>query len=221
MVKILHLCWCQDVDAFGILFFSPSVDIRCDNHNLHLCIPIPFFNRNKYHAHLVDDHDQSIRDLQLCHRYKSTSTWLPVTIINSTALWHGWLRNKDISLVRFCHFPPLLFGLLSLCVGESFSVSPYMAKRLENLFNLNERVALLGRWKYGFFGMVPVDATNFGSIRINFNKVGLLKHPVEAGLTNFLIDRHFVRTYVVIYHLRAHTTPKLLTPAFAKIHKFY
>ncbi|KAH6903446.1 phosphatidylserine decarboxylase 1 [Coprinopsis sp. MPI-PUGE-AT-0042] len=42
-------------------------------------------------------------------------------------------------------------------VGELFSVSPWMAKRLENLFVLNERVALLGRWKHGFFSMVPVN----------------------------------------------------------------
>ncbi|GJE98010.1 phosphatidylserine decarboxylase [Phanerochaete sordida] len=55
-------------------------------------------------------------------------------------------------------------------VGDLFSVSPWMAKRLENLFVLNERVAMLGRWKYGFFGMVPVGATNVGSIKINFDK---------------------------------------------------
>ncbi|KAF7288165.1 Phosphatidylserine decarboxylase proenzyme 1, mitochondrial [Mycena chlorophos] len=55
-------------------------------------------------------------------------------------------------------------------VGELFSVSPYIAKRLENLFVLNERVALLGRWKYGFFGMVPVGATNVGSIKVNFDQ---------------------------------------------------
>jgi phosphatidylserine decarboxylase len=60
--------------------------------------------------------------------------------------------------------------------GELFSVSPYMAKRLENLFVLNERVALLGRWKYGFFGMVPVGATNVGSIKINFDTVNSLFH---------------------------------------------
>ncbi|KAI8983296.1 phosphatidylserine decarboxylase [Trametes punicea] len=54
--------------------------------------------------------------------------------------------------------------------GDLFSVSPWMAKRLENLFVLNERVALLGRWRYGFFSMVPVGATNVGSIRINFDQ---------------------------------------------------
>ncbi|KAI0665352.1 phosphatidylserine decarboxylase-domain-containing protein [Trametes maxima] len=56
------------------------------------------------------------------------------------------------------------------CVGDLFSVSPWMAKRLENLFVLNERVALLGRWRYGFFRMVPVGATNVGSIKINFDE---------------------------------------------------
>ncbi|KAJ3811518.1 phosphatidylserine decarboxylase 1 [Lentinula aff. lateritia] len=55
-------------------------------------------------------------------------------------------------------------------VGELFSVSPYIAKRLENLFVLNERVALLGKWRYGFFGMVPVGAINVGSIKINFDQ---------------------------------------------------
>jgi phosphatidylserine decarboxylase len=55
--------------------------------------------------------------------------------------------------------------------GELFSVSPWVAKRAENLFVLNERVAMLGRWRHGFFGMVPVGATNVGSIKINFDQV--------------------------------------------------
>ncbi|KIK91869.1 hypothetical protein PAXRUDRAFT_795623 [Paxillus rubicundulus Ve08.2h10] len=54
-------------------------------------------------------------------------------------------------------------------VGKLFSVSPHIAKRLKNLFVLNERVAFLGRWKYGFFGMIPVGATNVGSIKVNFD----------------------------------------------------
>ncbi len=52
-----------------------------------------------------------------------------------------------------------------------FSVSPWVAERAENLFVLNERVAMLGRWRHGFFGMVPVGATNVGSIKINFDQV--------------------------------------------------
>jgi phosphatidylserine decarboxylase len=60
-----------------------------------------------------------------------------------------------------------------------------MAKRLENLFVLNEHVALLGRWKYGFFGMVPVGATNVGSIKINFDQVGLVNISLKTVLTNF------------------------------------
>ncbi|WWC71482.1 phosphatidylserine decarboxylase [Kwoniella pini CBS 10737] len=54
--------------------------------------------------------------------------------------------------------------------GDLFSVSPYIANRMKDLFVLNERVALLGRWKYGFYSMIPVGATNVGSIKINFDQ---------------------------------------------------
>ena len=54
--------------------------------------------------------------------------------------------------------------------GELYSVSPYVQRTLPGLFTLNERVVLLGRWKYCFFSYTPVGATNVGSIRINFDQ---------------------------------------------------
>ncbi|KAF9515167.1 hypothetical protein BS47DRAFT_1449919 [Hydnum rufescens UP504] len=86
--------------------------------------------------------------------------------------------------------------------GELFSVAPWMAKQLQNLFVLNERVALLGRWRHGFFGMVPVGeyflswcfsscrlisplgATNVGNIKINFDealRTNVCRHRASPG----------------------------------------
>ncbi|KAI0913296.1 phosphatidylserine decarboxylase-domain-containing protein [Ustulina deusta] len=54
--------------------------------------------------------------------------------------------------------------------GELYSVSPYLQRTLPGLFTLNERIVLLGRWRWGFFSYIPVGATNVGSIKINFDK---------------------------------------------------
>jgi phosphatidylserine decarboxylase len=54
--------------------------------------------------------------------------------------------------------------------GELYSVSPYLQRTLPGLFTLNERVVLLGRWRWGFFSYTPVGATNVGSIIVNFDK---------------------------------------------------
>lgn len=71
---------------------------------------------------------------------------------------------------RFHSPAPWVVNLRRHFVGDLFSVAPYFQSRLINLFCLNERVALLGKWKYGFFSMTPVGATNVGSIVINFDK---------------------------------------------------
>jgi len=54
--------------------------------------------------------------------------------------------------------------------GELFSVKPSIARWLQGLFNMNERVVYTGRWQYGFFSMTPVGATNVGSINVYFDK---------------------------------------------------
>ena len=53
--------------------------------------------------------------------------------------------------------------------GELYSVSPWLQRNLPGLFTLNERVVLLGRWRWGFFSYTPVGATNVGSIKVNFD----------------------------------------------------
>jgi phosphatidylserine decarboxylase len=51
-----------------------------------------------------------------------------------------------------------------------YSVSPYLQRTMPGLFTLNERVVLLGKWRWGFFSYTPVGATNVGSIKINFDR---------------------------------------------------
>ncbi|KAJ2763877.1 phosphatidylserine decarboxylase 1, partial [Coemansia nantahalensis] len=68
--------------------------------------------------------------------------------------------------------------------GELYSVSPYIARTIQNLFVLNERVALLGRWKHGFMSMTAVGATNVGSVVVNFDKAlrtNLPELPLRPG----------------------------------------
>ena len=59
--------------------------------------------------------------------------------------------------------------------GELFSVKPGVARWLQGLFNYNERVVYTGRWRYGFFSMTAVGATNVGSINVIFDKVSFIQ----------------------------------------------
>ena len=50
-------------------------------------------------------------------------------------------------------------------------MSPFVARLVKGLFNLNERVLYVGQWKHGFFAFAAVGATNVGCIRIYHDKV--------------------------------------------------
>lgn len=53
------------------------------------------------------------------------------------------------------------------CLGEMLSVKFRLLDKVSKLFTLNERVALMGQWKYGFMSMTAVAATNVGNIHID------------------------------------------------------
>ncbi len=46
-----------------------------------------------------------------------------------------------------------------------------MVNLIKGLFALNERVALLGKWEHGFYSLIPVGATNVGSIALTIEEV--------------------------------------------------
>eukprot|EP00158_Paraphelidium_tribonemae_P009955 Partr_v1_DN29013_c0_g1_i1_m58655 putative Phosphatidylserine decarboxylase len=64
--------------------------------------------------------------------------------------------------------------------GQLLSVSPAMVNVIPDLFVLNERIAMTGRWTHGFFAMVAVGATNVGSINLSFDKYFRTNHHMEV-----------------------------------------
>ncbi|KAG9995617.1 phosphatidylserine decarboxylase proenzyme, partial [Aureobasidium melanogenum] len=99
------------------------------------------------------------------------SWWQPVsTAARPTALYYAVIYLAPGDYHRF-HSPcSWVVESRRHFAGELYSVSPYLQRTLPGLFTLNERVVLLGRWRYGFFSYTPVGATNVGSIKINFDK---------------------------------------------------
>ncbi|PGH12041.1 phosphatidylserine decarboxylase [Polytolypa hystricis UAMH7299] len=97
-----------------------------------------------------------------------TAWWMPKPISN-TALYYVVIYLAPGDYHRFHSPTPWVVESRRHFAGELYSVSPYLQRTLPGLFTLNERVVLLGRWRWGFFSYTPVGATNVGSIKINFD----------------------------------------------------
>ena len=52
--------------------------------------------------------------------------------------------------------------------GELLSVAPPILRNIQGLFELNSRVVLEGEWRWGYFSLTAVGATNVGSINIEW-----------------------------------------------------
>ena len=97
-----------------------------------------------------------------------TSKLMYIVLYLAPGDYHRIHSPADWSIAESRHFP-----------GTLFPVNRKSVELIPNLFNLNERVALLGEWKYGFFSLVAVGATNVGSILITLD-------PVRIGKVDFM-----------------------------------
>lgn len=96
--------------------------------------------------------------------------WAPASSKTPTALYYCVIYLAPGDYHRFHSPVSWVVESRRHFAGELYSVSPYLQRTLPGLFTLNERVVLLGRWRWGFFSYTPVGATNVGSIKINFDR---------------------------------------------------
>ncbi|KAH3977141.1 hypothetical protein HBI70_029110 [Parastagonospora nodorum] len=96
--------------------------------------------------------------------------WAPASNKTPTALYYCVIYLAPGDYHRFHSPVSWVVESRRHFAGELYSVSPFLQRRMPGLFTLNERVVLLGRWRWGFFSYTPVGATNVGSIKINFDR---------------------------------------------------
>ncbi|KAF3043544.1 phosphatidylserine decarboxylase 1 [Didymella keratinophila] len=96
--------------------------------------------------------------------------WAPASQKTPTALYYCVIYLAPGDYHRFHSPVSWVVESRRHFAGELYSVSPYLQRTMPGLFTLNERVVLLGRWRWGFFSYTPVGATNVGSIKINFDR---------------------------------------------------
>lgn len=99
----------------------------------------------------------------------SSRSWFTSSSKISTALYYIVVYLAPGDYHRFHSPTSWVVSRRRHFAGELYSVSPYLQRTLPGLFTLNERVVLLGRWRWGFFSFTPVGATNVGSIKVNFD----------------------------------------------------
>ncbi|KAH9870194.1 hypothetical protein J1614_007117 [Plenodomus biglobosus] len=95
--------------------------------------------------------------------------WSPASTKTPTALYYCVIYLAPGDYHRFHSPVSWVVESRRHFAGELYSVSPYLQRKMPGLFTLNERVVLLGRWRWGFFSYTPVGATNVGSIKVNFD----------------------------------------------------
>lgn len=149
------------------------------NHNCEC----PDSKISEMHIHVEDEGDKFIPSNEIESKSKTSKLINELASITPNSLGYNNVENtKDTDLyfaviylspANYHHFHAPVNWVCKMrrhFPGRLFSVNPYFQRTLPNLFILNERVPLLGYWKYGFFSMTMVGATNVGSVKLNFDK---------------------------------------------------
>ena len=135
---------------------KPNKQVKC---NIDTALPPSHLDEHSYEKNLL---------------YNQENCLYHCVIYLAPGDYHRFHSPTDWNIHFRRHFP-----------GELFSVTPGVAKWLQGLFNLNERVVYYGDWKHGFFSMAAVGATNVGSIKIYMDEV----QPKISFYQNSLIKK--------------------------------
>lgn len=66
--------------------------------------------------------------------------------------------------------------------GKLYPVRPSFMSWFKDLFSTNERVSYYGYWKYGFFSLTAVGATNVGSVKVYSDPMLVTNNPGYLSL---------------------------------------
>ncbi|KAI8510594.1 hypothetical protein Bbelb_115100 [Branchiostoma belcheri] len=123
----------------------------------------------------IDDYQNMILE------HPDVNSLFHITIYLAPGDYHRFHSPADWEVLHRRHFP-----------GALVTVNPWILSCVNNVFNLNERVVLSGRWSEGFFSMSPVGATNVGSIKIYFDTALYTNNPAENHVNGDFFDHIFL-----------------------------
>merc|ERR1719242_1741447 len=109
--------------------------------------------------HYEENFSRMLQNAKYSQLLLNTRTQLyETTVYLSPGDYHRFHSPADWKVSMRRHFP-----------GTLFSVSPSVVKLMPSCVVTNERVAWYGTWRFGFFSMTAVAATNVGDIKAHFD----------------------------------------------------
>jgi len=132
-----------------------------------------------------DDQDNRVRYCQQLMTNPATNELYYCVIYLAPGDYHRFHSPVDWTVETRRHFP-----------GQLYSVNPSITSWFDNLFVLNERVCLMGKWMHGFFSYTAVGATMVGSIKLPWDEeLRTNQFSFHAQNGNKFIDKKTTKTF--------------------------